>query len=342
MKPIDDITSRAIDNAISRRITFIACAFPGEPALKFLAGEASFIPFAGNDTAPTPPGAALYAASTPLGVYLDSVSRAIDIINDPSSPLSKIVISRLIAVTSRRPFTDVANDYFASLPATFRYIAWTPATGLMFGATPELVLDTTAGTPGITTVALAGTRPAHLSGPWDNKNIIEHQYVVDHIRQVFADDPSLAISPATDLPFGPVVHRCTTIRSSLSTHSPADIVARLAPTPAVAGYPVADAVSAIATLERHQRRYYAGTICTDIYGRFRAYANLRCATAAPAPDGGAMLYNIIVGGGITADSDPHSEWDETERKARLLLNAIHGSASTHSATRSVQSIKNSF
>ena len=51
-------------------------------------------------------------------------------------------------------------------------------------------------------------------------------------------------------------------------------------------------------------------------GRSSLFVNLRCMQLG---DGHASLY---VGGGITAESDPASEWRETEMKAETMLSVL--------------------
>ncbi len=43
-----------------------------------------------------------------------------------------------------------------------------------------------------------------------------------------------------------------------------------------------------------------------------------------ATDAGAPTLRFGTGGGITHDSDPTGEWDETELKARTLLTVAAG------------------
>jgi isochorismate synthase len=45
--------------------------------------------------------------------------------------------------------------------------------------------------------------------------------------------------------------------------------------------------------------------------------NLRCAEITPGN------INLYVGGGLTADSNPEKEWEETELKAQTLLAVIN-------------------
>lgn len=101
----------------------------------------------------------------------------------------------------------------------------------------------------------------------------------------------------------------------------------LDPTPAVGGYPTDTAIELINYFETHERLCYAGTINirdTSDMG-FKTFVNLRSMLIAPGNDGdyrSSLHYNIYVGGGITASSNPESEWIETAEKASLMLEAL--------------------
>lgn len=244
----------------------------------------------------------------------------------------KGVLSRHVAVYSNRDITDVAADFFRSSPGTFRYLAFTPETGMWIGATPELFAsyDPSAGV--FETMALAGTVPADVSGDdvWDEKNRLEHQIVVDFITAALR---ACGLEPVagdrTELRAGAVKHLCTPVSASgVGPERVSEIMRRLNPTPAVAGWPLAIALTEIDALETHQRRCYAGLVGVSHGGAINAFVNLRCAFACPATlDGRAgWLYNLYAGGGILAASQLADEWTETERKMQTLLSALdpHG------------------
>jgi len=94
-------------------------------------------------------------------------------------------------------------------------------------------------------------------------------------------------------------------------------VEALHPTPAVAGQPKEDAIRFIKELEPHDREYYTGFLGPINKDReIDLFVNLRCAKITPTS------LSLYVGGGITLDSDPADEWDETRWKAESLLKIL--------------------
>jgi isochorismate synthase len=70
-------------------------------------------------------------------------------------------------------------------------------------------------------------------------------------------------------------------------------------------------------LEKHHREYYAGYLGPiGIDGKTDLFVNLRCMKVLP------KHLALFIGGGITADSIPEEEWQETEIKADTLLSVI--------------------
>jgi isochorismate synthase len=72
----------------------------------------------------------------------------------------------------------------------------------------------------------------------------------------------------------------------------------------------------IQQLEGHERSLYAGVIGLVNEHSSNLFVNLRC----------AQVFNdavtLYLGGGHTEDSDANAEWEETENKARTLLNIL--------------------
>ncbi|MEA3463441.1 MAG: chorismate-binding protein, partial [Bacteroidota bacterium] len=86
------------------------------------------------------------------------------------------------------------------------------------------------------------------------------------------------------------------------------------PTPAVAGQPKEDAICFIKQLEPHDRDYYTGFLGPLQHrGATDLFVNLRCMKITPS------FISLYVGGGITLESDPAEEWNETRLKAQSLL-----------------------
>jgi isochorismate synthase len=97
----------------------------------------------------------------------------------------------------------------------------------------------------------------------------------------------------------------------------AEWVAKLHPTPAVGGIPLAEGMSFLQQNENLDRAYYAGFLGpVTTAGNTELFVNLRCAKIS---NGQISLY---VGAGITKDSDPKQEWEETQNKAKTLWTAL--------------------
>ena len=94
-----------------------------------------------------------------------------------------------------------------------------------------------------------------------------------------------------------------------------DMLRLLHPTPAVAGMPKQPALEFLRRHEGYDRAYYAGflgPVNLPETGSSRLFVNLRCLQLRPNE---AILY---AGTGLTADSDPTREWQETELKLQTI------------------------
>ncbi|MCA1745901.1 MAG: chorismate-binding protein, partial [Bacteroidales bacterium] len=61
---------------------------------------------------------------------------------------------------------------------------------------------------------------------------------------------------------------------------------------------------------------YGGFLGPVAQGAIDLYVNIRCMMVAPTHS------TIFVGGGLTRQSDLHSEWNETILKSKTLLSVI--------------------
>lgn len=201
--------------------------------------------------------------------------------------------------------------------SSFVYMCFVPGNGIWLGATPEVLIENKGKT--WRTVALAGTQP--LSdwleyGVWSEKNIEEQAYVVDFISSLL-DKLGLEYTKGDTetVTAGNVVH----LRNVFSFNIPdgtllGSVLEGLHPTPAMCGLPKNKAKSFIIANENLDRKYYSGFAGpVGFNGENNLYVNIRCLHA----DGGIM--NIYAGGGILPESELESEYDETERKMRTLL-----------------------
>src|SRR5699024_3855558 len=156
----------------------------------------------------------------------------------------------------------------------------------------------------------------------DPKNLGEHQYVVDMITKVFAsyckdlqidDQPQLMKVRDIQHLFTPVA---ATVREESNIFK---FIQSLHPTPALGGVPTSESLSIIREEEQMDRGYYAGPIgWVDTNGDCEFAVAIRSGLL----DGKeAYLY---AGGGIVADSNVESEYEETWVKFRPVLRALGG------------------
>lgn len=261
------------------------------------------------------------AQSTPHDAYIAGISDVIHRLAEAGE--GKAVISRVVVCDAPAIDTawwcDMLGRLFATDNDSLRYVANTQA-GLWIGATPERLISIDKRTGQFSTMALAGTRPLSMHGtPWDDKNIYENslvgKYITGHLREAGA---SVAAGELTTLAYRDIEHLMQPITGSLGNVDATTAVDAINPTPALAGYPMDEALRIITATEAHDRGMYGGTITLECADRLDVYVNLRCCRIS---DGHVALYG---GGGITSDSEPEQEWNEAASKLAAPHHIIFG------------------
>lgn len=259
----------------------------------------------------------------PPNGYVESISRLTARLKTRGG---KTVLSRTIDARTHGNLSVAClfHSLCVSYPESYVYCWKLPEGNIWIGAVPELLLS--AKGVRIETMSLAGTQPIASSAGWDDKNREEQAIVTDYIRDIFC---ACGMSPESvgpfDKPAGPVKHLCTHISAMRpqKEFDALDFARRLAPTPAVCGMPVKEALEDIAATESHDRRFYGG-YSGPVSGRnsCQLYVTLRCMETAYEWDeydeNHPRTLRIYVGGGITAQSTAGSEWKETRLKASTL------------------------
>lgn len=249
--------------------------------------------------------------------YISRAAFLIKMLDDDT--LEKIVLSRMINLPHIPGFQPIG--FFSALLEKYReafvYLFNLPGQGTWAGASPETLLSLTEKTA--ETVALAGTRPMQ-DIKWTKKEINEQQIVTDFVREVLEDNDITyrEKGPATIMA-GNLVHLRTSFHfdPKTLTGKAGRLVKALHPTPAVCGYPKTTAFDLIKKVEKHQRRFYTGFLGPwNLNGHSHLFVNLRCAEIADDE------MNLYVGGGITTDSVPGDEWEETVSKLQTLLTVV--------------------
>jgi len=252
--------------------------------------------------------------------YTALVSAAIKETENPKT--EKIVTSRKKEITlSKIDLSAIIHRVFGLYPDAFRYLWYHPSTGIWCGATPEILL-VTKGTS-FKTMALAGTQKiiGNRKPIWSYKEKREQSIVTNAIAESLEKITQVVkISRPYSHQAGTLVHIRTDIEGVVkkSKATLKDIAIALHPTPAVCGTPEYIAKNFIKTHEGYNREFYTGFIGTiDTENNTGdLYVNLRC---MKIEENKATLY---VGGGITSDSKPELEWEETHNKLQTMLQVL--------------------
>lgn len=254
--------------------------------------------------------------------YEKLVQKAIDAIEKEN--FSKVVLSREELVDLPNfdlvsLFEKLVNSY----PKAFTYCWFHPEIGLWIGATPERLLKANGNK--FHTVALAGTQLFKNNEPviWKNKEQIEQQFVTDYILETLKNVTSdIEISSPYNLIAGNLLHLKTDIKGSINDDaSLKQLVLLLHPTPAVCGLPKKNANEFIIEYEGYYRSFYAGFL-GEINKNYETdlFVNLRCMQIQSKLD--IYQAHLYIGCGITKDSNPKNEWQETVNKAMTMKNII--------------------
>lgn len=239
----------------------------------------------------------------------------------------KVVLSRKEDVSIQNfKFLESFKKMLVNYTNAFVYCWFHPKVGLWLGATPETLLKVEKHT--FSTMALASTqvfdKSKHvisdasncLNVKWKSKEIAEQQYVTDFILEQL--DTAVKVSEPYTTKAGNLLHLCTDISGKLSKQLTLKIIVNLLhPTPAVCGVPKNKAQEFILQNENYNRQYYTGFLGElNLNNTTNLFVNLRCMQVF---EKGICIY---VGGGITKDSNPESEWRETVEKSKTIQRVL--------------------
>ncbi|WBV58299.1 chorismate-binding protein [Chryseobacterium daecheongense] len=245
--------------------------------------------------------------------YLDKLGKVIKVIRENNLP--KLVLSRrkiiknFSEINVKESFKNLCNAY----PNAFRYVFVNGENSWM-GAFSEVLGKFDKVTHTFETMSLAGTLP--VSETWSEKEIEEQKPVSNYIQDIFEKYAILGHierSATYDHISGNIKHLRTDFKAKIKPEDVDHIIKELHPTPAVCGIPKDFCRDKIEEYEKFPREFYAGYIKIETEETIQYFVNLRC----------AKLYSnsvhLFVGGGITAQSNPEKEWQETELKSEAVL-----------------------
>jgi len=232
------------------------------------------------------------------------------------SEVEKIVLSRKeIIIKNEKNPVDLFHDLLGTYNAAYVYLWFHPEVGTWLGASPERLLEME--NRKIKTMSLAGTQ-VYIPGTdavWKQKEMQEQQFVTDFVKKNLKPFVKELVSSKTyTAKAGSLLHLRTDIEGTLKDGEQIhNLIQHLHPTPAVCGLPKTEAKSFILEHEGYNRSFYTGFLGELSCSRKTSlYVNLRCMEITN------KNIAIYIGGGITKDSTPESEWQETVSKAKIM------------------------
>ncbi len=246
-----------------------------------------------------------------------------------SGQMEKVVPSRCKDIAITEPF-DLLNAFDALCekhPQAMVSLVSAPETGTWLGATPELLVSVTNQNI-FKTIALAGTLPYSpdidlKSVAWTQKEIEEQalvcRYIINCFKKIRLREHD-EHGPKT-MVAGNVMHLKTVYEVDMTAtnfHQLGSVMLKLLhPTSAVCGMPSENAFSFIKNNEGYHREFYSGFLGpVQINQESEIFVNLRCMQIFE------KHVRLYAGAGITSDSRPEKEWEETEMKMKNLQNLL--------------------
>jgi len=269
--------------------------------------------------------------------YIKLIAKALEVINE--GELDKVVISRKIEIKDEVSLLYLFQNLLNNYPKAFCYLWHHPKVGTWIGATPEILIKS-RGTQ-FTTMSLAGTQSSNkFSKPnWTKKELNEQQVVTNYILETLKNKTvSLKASEVASIEAGQLWHLRTEINGVFAPGKFGEVLRALHPTPAVCGTPLANAKRFILENENYDRSFYTGFLgelnfstelarnrnsrnqensaYRSVAKKSELFVNLRCMQISK------NVISIYVGGGITSDSIPESEWNETVLKSNTMFRVL--------------------
>ncbi|SHG34821.1 chorismate-binding protein [Chryseobacterium vrystaatense] len=246
--------------------------------------------------------------------YIHTLHEVIDLIKEHQLPklvyARRKIFTKFNVVDYKKSFEKLCITY----PNAFRYI-FNDGSNAWMGAFSETLGKFNKTTHQFETMSLAGTLP--IAEEWTEKEIEEQKPVTSYIKDVLKSySQNIEVSETYDHISGNIKHLRTDFKAQINPEDLDSLINSLHPTPAVCGIPKDFCKKSIQKFEKFPREFYAGFIKVETDESVMYFVNLRC----------ARLYkdsvHIFVGGGITSQSSPEKEWQETELKSEAILKNI--------------------
>lgn len=267
------------------------------------------------------------ASSSSSNEFQQLVQACIDQIE--TGIVEKLVPSRSnrIKLPENCDLIEVFEKLCTAYPQAFVTLTSTTETGTWIGASPELLVQVNQNQV-FSTTALAATQ-LYKPGTdlktvsWNQKEIEEQALVSRYIINCFKKIRLREFDEHGPRTFraGNLLHLKTDFKADMqATNFPqlgTVMLGLLHPTSAVCGMPLEPAFTFLIANEGYQRKLYSGYLGPiNIDLESQLFVNLRCMEVVHEH---AILY---AGAGVTVDSVPELEWEETVNKMNTLQQVI--------------------
>jgi isochorismate synthase len=268
-----------------------------------------------------------YSQATQHDQFIELVTKGLQDITQ--SKFEKVVPSRCKDIRLENDF-DLLDAFYTlceNHPQAMVSLVSSPQTGTWLGATPELLVSVDNQNT-FKTIALAGTQPYHSeidlkTVAWTQKEIEEQalvcRYIINcfkkiRLREYEEHGPRTMVA-------GNIMHLKTVYEVDMAaTNFPqlgSVMLKLLHPTSAVCGMPFEPSLEFLKANEGYDREFYSGYLGPiQVNNNSQIYVNLRCMQLFESH---ARLY---AGAGVTIDSTPEKELEETEIKMQNLQNLV--------------------
>ena len=227
---------------------------------------------------------------------------------------------RVLELESQQSIKGLVAGFLDKNPS--KYVGYLAIPGLEIAtASPERFIERNG--KSIMSSPIKGTRPAGESGAFPEKDNAENVMIVDLMRNDFGRvciEDSIFVPNLLQIKELPgLTHLVSDVVGTLKPEITwAEIFEATLPPGSVSGAPKISAIDLINKYEKVDRGPYCGAIGW-IQGQ---RAELAVAIRTFWSDGSKIKFGT--GAGITWASDPESEWEETELKAKRLISIANG------------------
>ncbi|OSY88375.1 hypothetical protein WH52_06335 [Tenacibaculum holothuriorum] len=248
--------------------------------------------------------------------HLELVSDGIKAIK--KGDFKKVVLSRKETIDlSEINIIEIFQRLIYLYSTAMVYVWHHPKIGTWMGATPETLLQ--VNNDNFSTMSLAGTQlyKGTVDVDWKSKEIEEQQFVTDYIlEKLLPHTTKIISSELRTIKAGNLLHLQTKIEG-IHKGNIKKLINSLHPTPAVCGLPKEISKDFITKNENYHRKFYTGFLGElNVNKTTNLFVNLRCMEIHK------NSANLFIGGGITIDSIPEKEWQETVSKTSTMKKVL--------------------